>query len=405
MSAVNFLGGLLNGFAQGRQQQELLKENKEVQKAKVKLYEMELKKQEREAQQAQKQEESRAAVMARLQGQQMLPGSGIVLEDPRGAPGLTDLLADPEMLSQMIAGGMMTPQAALEMQQKQKQQAFVASLLGGGQAPGDMPQPSTMLASNGPVPMGSGGAPSPFEVSGVKLDSTGNPMLDFTRRGEIAVWKVSGDGRTEVGLDKMGRTVATRPAAPSARAPEDVPLTPGDLSRFPEATPGMTLNDVRRAGMKPQDPDVAPEVAGRISGLVQAKEIADNVQTAFLKPDGKIDEGLVISAFANFPNSRGRNIRNDILIGADAVLRARTGAGVNVKEQDDVVKQFLPSPLDDDAGKRLKLKRFQQFIDGTLDIATLPPSVRKRLQEAEKKGGKVAASGKSGEVDFGALPK
>jgi hypothetical protein len=352
MAAPNFLSGLLQGFAQTQERQRLAKQDEDEKKARVKLYELQLDREKREQAKAQQQETALSQLFAKLQG--TMPAPITAQGPPNGIPGaqgpvappggaarpmsLSELLADPQTAMLMLRTGLVKGDDLLKREDSAANRAMMQKLVGGA------------------------GGPAGMEMQGLKVGPSGELMPDF-------------------GL-------------PQVTSPQTVMGPNG-----PELATFNPRSGVRTATLGVPKPDnVAPEVAGRISGLVQGKEIAGQVRAAYIRPDGSIDNALVMSAFGNVPRTKGRQVRNDILIAVDSVLRARTGAGVNVKEQNDVVTQFMPSPLDSDEGKLAKLDRLDQFIDGTLDIATLPPALRKRLEDAPRAGG----GGKV--IDFNSLP-
>jgi hypothetical protein len=353
MAAPNFLSGFFQGFAQTQERQKLMKQDEEERKARVKLYELQLDREKREQAKQQQQETALTQLFAKLQGTASAPAAA--QSPPNGIPGaqgpvvapegaavkpmtLTEMLADPQTAMLMLRTGLVKGDDLLKREDNAANRAMMQNLVGGA------------------------GAPAGMEMQGLKIGPSGELMPDFGQ--------------------------------PQVTSPQTVMGPNG-----PELATFFARSGARAATLGTPKPDtVAPEVAGRISGLVQGKEIAGQVRSAYIRPDGSIDNALVMSAWGNVPRTKGRKVRNDILIAVDSVLRARTGAGVNVKEQDDVVTQFMPGPLDSDEGKLAKLDRLDQFIDGTLDIATLPPALRKRLEDAPRAGG----GGKV--IDFNSLP-
>lgn len=347
-SIGHFAANFFNGLTQGKLLKQKQDEEKKERDAKLKLFEIQLAREQRQMQQDIQQQEARQGLLNKMNGAEALPGTGVPLMDPtKKGMSLTELLADPESAMQLLQSGMVKGDDILKQQESSANRAMLEKLMAGGIG-------------------GSGLQGSGMELTGVKVGGGGQIMPDF-------------------GLPQ----VTSPQTVMGPNGPELATFNPRTGSRT--ATLGT-----------PKPDTVQPETAGRISGLVQGREIAQQVRAKYIKPDGSIDNALVFTAFTNAPGSQGRSVRNDILIAVDSVLRARTGAGVNIKEQGDVIEQFMPHPLDSDQGKLQKLDRLDQFIDGTLDIATLPPALRKRLEEADKKSG---GGSKSKVVDFNALPK
>lgn len=340
MSFGRFAGSFLQSFAQARALKDQQEEAKKERDAKVKLFEIQLQREQRAMQQEDQQRQARQELGNKMTGSETLPGTGVQLMDPtKKGMSLTELLADPESAMQLLQSGLVKGDDVLKQQESQANRAMLQQFMGG--------------ATGGNM-----------ELQGVKVGGEGQVMPDF-------------------GL-------------PQVTSPQTVMTPEGPMLETFNPRTGAAVATLGQ----PKPDTVQPEVAGRISGLVQAQEIAGQIQQKFIRPDGSIDRALVMTSFGNVAGTKGREIRNDIGIAVDAVLRARTGAGVNVTEQKQVVEQFLPSPLDDDATITSKMQRLQQFIDGTLDIATLPPAIRKRLDEAAKKDG-----GEPKVIDFNSLPK
>lgn len=349
MSLGQFGAGFLKAFVQAKQQKAITEQDKKEKDARLKLFEVQLEREKAAQQQQQIQSDqlkqqlgARQQLFDRLGGLEAMPGTGVKIADPTAkTPSLTELLADPESAMQLLQSGLVGSKDVLENAQQQKMNGLLQKVMGGGSQPAGM------------------------ELSGLKVGPSGQMMPDFS--------------------------------LPQITSPQTI-QTPGGprLQTFNPRTGSMVAD----LGI-PKPDNVAPEVAGRISGLVQAQQIAGQIRGQFIKPDGSVDKQLVMTSFANLPKSKGREIRNDIGIAVDAVLRARTGAGVNVTEMKQVVDQFLPSPLDSDEQIASKLDRLDQFVSGTLDIATLPPAIRKRIETNVKKQIKESPA----VIDFSELPE
>jgi hypothetical protein len=161
-----------------------------------------------------------------------------------------------------------------------------------------------------------------------------------------------------------------------------------------------------RTGAKMADlgagkPDnVTPEQGGRISGLLQAQDIAKQLRGKFLNEDGSVNRTTVLTSFGNVPMSEGRTARQDFEMALDAVIRARSGSGLNNSEMPAVREQLMPTPLDDDAGVKNKLNRLEQFVNGSLDIISLPPRIKALIDKREGS----SPSGASKTIDYKDLP-
>jgi hypothetical protein len=194
--------------------------------------------------------------------------------------------------------------------------------------------------------LGGSGGPAGMELQGVKIGPSGEIMPDF------------------------GQTPVT--------SPQTVQTPDGPRLRTYNPRTGSMVADLG-AG---KEENVAPEAAGRISGLVQAQGIVQDIRGKFIDPEtGQVNRTLVMTSFGKVPKTQGRQVRNDLGIALDAVVRARTGSGLNAQELKDLVEQFVPSPLDGDPAVIQKMDRLEQFIGGALDVVTLPASLKKRITQ------------------------
>lgn len=134
---------------------------------------------------------------------------------------------------------------------------------------------------------------------------------------------------------------------------------------------------------------ITPEQAGRITGLQQAQGIATELKDSIIK-NGNIDRQAVFNMNMQTPFTKGRDLRNQLMVAADAVVRARTGATANETELKQIVEQLLPSPFDNDKTIKNKLKILDDFVRGSLDAVTLPPRLKGgKLPEGIPAGSRV----------------
>jgi len=347
-----FAGNFLNAFTQSKLAKEAKEDSKKERDAKMKLFELQLKREQAAATAAEQQTAARDKLFGVLGGgtppSAGTPGINPTAPAPMGGavpgakPSLTQLLADPQTAMLFLQSGLLNTGDLLGQESKNSTRAMIEKLMGG---------------TGG----GGGGATGGMQLTGVKIGPDGQMMPDF-------------------GL-------------PQVTSPQTINTPNGARLQTFDPRTGRMVADLG----EPKPDTVLPEVAGRISGLVQAKEIGASMREKFIKPDGSIDRALVMTSFSKVPGTAGRTLRNDMGIAVDAVLRARTGAGVNKQEMQDVVNQFLPSPLDSDEGIQNKIARFQQFVSGALDVATLPPRLRKLIGEKSAPAGEQV-------IDFSELP-
>lgn len=343
LDAGTFAGNFLQAMTAARQRAQEQADAKIEREAKLKLFELQMKREQQQQNQMDQADQARQQLFAQLAPPAAPMTAPNGLPDAQGpvgpggpaapTPTLTQLLADPKNALLLLQSGFLKGEDILKQDQSTQQRAMVEKLMGGGAG-------------------GGGGGPNGMQLQGVKIGPSGEIMPDF-------------------GL-------------PQITSPQTV-MTPNGprLQTFDPRT-GKPVADLGT----PKPDTVTPDTAGRISGLKQAQQIATDVMGKFITPDGQINRRLVLTSFGRVPGTEGRKVRDDLSIAIDSVLRARTGAGVNKEEMQQVVDQFLPSPLDSDAEIVNKGQRLQQFIGGTLDVVTLPPGVQKRLG-APSGGGKA----------------
>lgn len=369
--AGNFLSGFVSSFGQNmaqnkeRQRQEELNESEK--KARLKLFELQL---DREADAVKKGNDKNDALTALIakftQPMQTRgpegPGTmGPPVSESR-QPSLSELLADPQNAALAMQSGALDLKDMMGQQQSAAQQEMMRGLMGGA---------------------------GEFQPSGFKLGPNGQFMPDFERR-KVNRTATDQTGREMVQYDQFGNEIGRVPAAPSERAEEDKPLSPTELLNFPGARPGMTMRQVNEAGFKPTR-QVSPEQAGRMQSLKGATEIAGKLKAAYIKEDGTVNRGAVLSAFANAPNTDGRTISAQFEDALDAVIRARTGAAVTKDELISTIRQFKPSPLDNDATIIDKMNRLDSFVSGASQLAA-PGQVGPKRVKVDAEGNVIGGN-------------
>lgn len=199
MALGHLIGGFAKGFAQARQAKLEREEREQERKLRTKLFEIELQK-------AERQDEARKKLFERLgvmDESGALPGSGPqqgLSPPPEGTQSqqnpvsLLDLLADPQNAALMLQSGMVNASDLLSQQQAAASRQMLEKFMAGG----------------------GGGEAGGMELTGVKFDPSGRPMLDFSRP---QVWQEvpSPDGMSMVLLDRQGRQIGRRPVGPGER--------------------------------------------------------------------------------------------------------------------------------------------------------------------------------------------
>lgn len=196
-NTVNFLGGLLQGFAGAKERAKLQEEEKKERDARVKLFEIQLQREQRAGQAEQRQLLAQQQVMDKLRGMERMPGTGVGVMDPTAkTPSLTELLADPQSAMALLQSGIIKGDDILKQQDASANRAMVQQLIGAG---------------------GGGGASTGgMELSDIKVSGRGQVMPTFSRP-EIWQERPSADGLSLLQIDKQGRVMGTRPASPTER--------------------------------------------------------------------------------------------------------------------------------------------------------------------------------------------
>jgi hypothetical protein len=116
------------------------------------------------------------------------------------------------------------------------------------------------------------------------------------------------------------------------------------------------------------------EVAGMPIDQATKRQLAqsgiNDLQTAkglIFTKDGKIDTTNLVNADIGTPFTQGRNLESLIFTSIDSVLRAASGATINMNEWPRYKKMYVPSSLDDSKTAREKVVRLETFLSGLLE--------------------------------------
>lgn len=345
----NLLSGLVQGFAQSSQDAQKKADEEELRKLQVKAFKSQLE--------------------AKSKLDQLMTGSVNMGSptDPTNAdltmtPGksIIDLMSDPEGQRLLLQGGMATADQLVK-----DPQSIATSKLINSITEGMFPK-----SLNAPMATGQPGTPGGLALDGINIGS-GGPQLSLKRPDVIVRDMETPGGTRSVAFDKN------------------------------------TLQPLGILGT-PKDDKVTPEQGGRIAGLVQAQDLAKQVRADIFDEKGGINRVNILNTqglpgFSGTPGTQGRIVRQRMENAIDAVVRARTGAAMTKDEMEKTLDQFLPSPLDSDAGIVDKMDRFDQFVGGALEVITLPESFRAKLKSkpssnpGKQNDGPTAVNPKTGE--------
>lgn len=209
-------------------------------------------------------------------------------------------------------------------------------------------------------------------------------------------------GGTPLGIDPL--SALSGDPSRLKRHPLDEPLSPTEQQKYKPDAQGNYPQTLREAQsyqlLAPgEDRAITSQESGKIASIQKAK---DNIQKAIglMMPGGQIDKSIVAGmGFGDLSVGKSREINQ--LLGEAISTKVLVQSGVTARQDeiDAVRRQFVPSLLDltNPGLVQRKLEGFQSFMDGTLDLTTLPPSLAERIKakgfKAEKKKTELKAKG------------
>lgn len=161
----------------------------------------------------------------------------------------------------------------------------------------------------------------------------------------------------QVGTPETGFTALTPPPLPSygARPESDTSGAVGPAGGAVQITPPnekMTF-------------DQAADVAGIKQAITDVEAATKTILPDGF--DGPIDDGVLISAYADVPRTEGRQVKQQVRRAIEVLLRARTGAAAPESEVNNYMAFYFPSPLDSPEGAKEKLRRLDEFFKNTME--------------------------------------
>lgn len=119
---------------------------------------------------------------------------------------------------------------------------------------------------------------------------------------------------------------------------------------------------------------VAAEAAAKTQMLRTAQEAAGGIRNLVFDKDDSINRTNVFNASFNTPFTDGRKLRQQMEFGIQAITRAETGAAMPPGEVENTRERFMPKIGDTTEMVDTKLKMYDMFINGSLQL--LDPSGR-----------------------------
>ena len=135
------------------------------------------------------------------------------------------------------------------------------------------------------------------------------------------------------------------------------------------------------------------ESAGKIQMLRTAETALEGASNLVFNEDGSPNWKNIAMAGSNVPKTEGRELRNQMEFGIQAITRLETGAAMPESEVNNTRERFQPSVFDSPETIKLKMEMFNDFITGTIKL--FDPSGRldddRFIEELIKRKGESAA--------------
>ena len=135
------------------------------------------------------------------------------------------------------------------------------------------------------------------------------------------------------------------------------------------------------------------ESAGKIQMLRTAETALEGASNLVFNEDGSPNWKNIAMAGSNVPKTEGRELRNQMEFGIQAITRLETGAAMPESEVNNTRERFQPSVFDSPETIKLKMEMFNDFITGTIKL--FDPAGRldddRFIEELIKRKGESAA--------------
>lgn len=150
----------------------------------------------------------------------------------------------------------------------------------------------------------------------------------------------------------------------------DIPIPATDITKWSDGQGGnppmgWTPRQAQARGFKQTAEGMAAESGGKAVMVAQALQDIEAAEKMFFPKPGSFDRRLAISAQMGLPEwmSEGSQTAVSLMMNAaSAKLRIETGATARPEEQKDVIARFVPSWKDTEKSARGKMTRFREFM-------------------------------------------
>jgi hypothetical protein len=325
-----FAGNFLSAFTQAKQLKEQKEDTKKERDARTKLFELQLKREQAAIDAQEQQRTALSDLFSKMQGGAQ-PGA---MGPPNGIPGtagpvsvpgaatkptsLTDMLADPQTAMLMLRTGLVKGDDVIKAQQSSQNRAMLQELLGGKK---------------------SGGGVGGLELSALKVGPEGQLMPDFE---PPRAWQEvrSPDGKSFITMDRQGRPLATRPAAPN-----EMPQPTEEDKRVRDIDTALSLYEQAKEGLiSGLEGTVTGPLIGKAPAITSKQQTAQGSIAAMAPVLKQLfraagegvftdkDQELLIQMIPT--RETNPEARKAMLENIDAIVRAKLGMGAGGKTVD-----------------------------------------------------------------------
>lgn len=316
-----FAGNFLQALTASRQHSQEQADAKVERDAKLKLFELQMKREQQQQTLFDQQEQARQQLFGMLSGgtAPVTPPNGIPdaqgpIAPASGAmprPSLTELLADPKNALLLLQSGFLKGDDILKQNQMQQQRAMIERLLPGS---------------------GTGDAPGGLQLSALKVGPSGELMPDFE---PPRAWQEvrSPDGKSFVVLDRQGRPLTTRPAAPN-----EMPQPTEEAKRVRDIDTALNLYEQAKQGLLSGLSGTATgPLIGKLPAITSSQQTAQGSVAAMAPVLKQLfraagegvftdkDQELLIQMIPT--RETNPDARKAMLDNIDAIVRAKLGIG------------------------------------------------------------------------------
>lgn len=214
-------------------------------------------------------------------------------------------------------------------------------------------------------------------------------------------FEIGADGKPKLGFD-------------TSRLDEDKPLGVAAAKDMTDSggrspPPTMSMREAVAKGYATREERIQTSESARLALINQG---ADNISQIIgtIAPNGRINKNIVFQMDAPGGGiGTGRELNQLAYTAISGQLLLLTGVAARPEEVINMARAYIPTTLDlsNEGLAKKKLQRFKDLMEGNLDMATLPASVRERVEARRKAERKPSAPAVPSDnvIDFSQLKK